>query len=207
MRTTSRSVALLAGLAVLGCSSHPRVMVPPRLELAPLGRVGLVVFTMEDAEGSLDEFATSRFMEETLAAQTGMEILELGYHDSLLAELGRDRMDRDALAAIGERYGLGAVFLGELEASDVKPKASLRVPPRLSAEVSVRMVVRLLSAESGGTLWTRSARATDTVAELALTGGIPRFGAEDPEDAYGELVDVLVYEVTHDLRPTWARAR
>jgi len=67
--------------------------------------------------------------------------------------------------------------------------------------VSVELTVRLLSTASGGTLWTRSSRATETVGEIGLVDGRPVFGAEDPDDAYGRLVEVLVDEVTMDLRP------
>jgi hypothetical protein len=38
-----------------------------------------------------------------------------------------------------------------------------------------------------------------------LNGGIPDFGARDPNEAYGELVDVLVRDVTRDMRATWVR--
>jgi hypothetical protein len=39
------------------------------------------------------------------------------------------------------------------------------------------------------------------VGEIGLVNGRPVFGAEDPNDAYGRLVEVLVDEVTIDLRP------
>ena len=52
-------------------------------------------------------------------------------------------------------------------------------------------------------MWSASSRSTAVVGEVAFDGGIPSFGARDPADAYGELVDVLVWEVTRDLRPTY----
>jgi hypothetical protein len=54
-------------------------------------------------------------------------------------------------------------------------------------------------------LWRSSAAATEKVGELALVGGQPEFSARDPNDAYGHLVNRLVYDVTYDLRSTWVR--
>jgi len=45
-----------------------------RLDLQPYGRLGLVTFTVENAKGSLHEFATERFAEDMLAAQPGTEV-------------------------------------------------------------------------------------------------------------------------------------
>src|SRR5205807_3033211 len=72
---------ILAGIA---CGGSHRVLLPPRLNLSPYGQIGLVTFTAENAKGSLHEFATRRFSEYVLAAQTGIEVLELGAADSVL---------------------------------------------------------------------------------------------------------------------------
>src|SRR5207253_8265366 len=69
---------LLVLLVVSGCGGGRRsVLVPPRLDLQPYGRLGLVTFTVENAKGSLHEFATARFSEDMLSAQPGIEVLEL----------------------------------------------------------------------------------------------------------------------------------
>src|SRR2546429_9047345 len=71
--------ALLVLLVVSGCGGGRRsVLVPPRLDLQPYGRLGLVTFTGEDAKGSLPEFATARFAEDTLAGQPGTRGVRLG---------------------------------------------------------------------------------------------------------------------------------
>src|SRR5205823_3493197 len=127
---------LLVILTETACASH-RVLVPPRLNLAPYGQIGLVTFTAENARGSLHEFATRRFSEYVLAAQTGIEVLELGPADSVLRR-------------------------------------------------------------------TR-ATASEKVGGLSLVGGEPIFSAKDPNNAYGQLVNRLVYAVTYDLRSTWVK--
>ncbi len=197
-------VAFLSLLAGVGCGSK-KVWVPPRLELAPIGRVGLVTFTIENAKGTLHEFATQRFAEQMLAAQTGFEVMELGESERLVEEVGASRLDGAAIRAIGDAHGLPALFLGHVAVSNVKPRASLAQLPRIGAEVTVSLSVRLVSTESGGTIWRSSARATETIAELALSGDEPFFAAQDPDEAYGHLVDHLVYEVTRDLRPTYRK--
>lgn len=197
-------IAVFSLLALAGCGGK-KVLVPPRLELAPYQRVGLVVFTIENAKGSLNQYATQRFAEHVLAAQGGFELLELGEQEPLLQEVGAVRMDAAAARAIGDQYGVPAVFVGHITVGEVKPRASLLESLSLSAEVNVRMVVRLVSAESGGTLWTQSAAATETVAGVSLSGGAPVFAAQDPDEAYGDLVNHLVYALTRDFRGTWVK--
>ena len=79
--SSSLSVRLVTGVLLviasgLACASHS-VLVPPRLNLVPYGQIGLVTFTAENAKGSLHEFATRRFSEYMLAAQTGLRASEL----------------------------------------------------------------------------------------------------------------------------------
>jgi hypothetical protein len=203
----SRSFAAYAAVLLLvvasGCGK--KVLVPPRFDLMPLERVGLVTFAIENARGSLHEFASQRFTEEVLRAQPGLEILELGDSARVLARIGKSRLDADAAKAIGQEYGVAAVFVGAMVVSDVKPRASLAYGPHIEAEVSVAMTVRLLSGESGATMWTGSTKARETVAEIGLFGGEPYFAAQDPDEAYGHLVTHLVYDLTYDFRPTYRR--
>src|SRR2546422_9988134 len=83
MTVCRSSGALLLILLAAGCGGN-KVLVPPRLDLRPYGKLGLVTFTVENAKGSLHQFATERFAEEMLAAQPGIEVLELGPIDSEL---------------------------------------------------------------------------------------------------------------------------
>ncbi|HSR41871.1 MAG TPA: hypothetical protein VLL48_06860, partial [Longimicrobiales bacterium] len=71
------------------------------------------------------------------------------------------------------------------------------------AEVRLDLTMRLVSTESGGTLWRSSSWARYEIAALGLVDGRPYFSADDPDEAYGELVDLLIFEVTRDLRPTY----
>ncbi len=108
-------------------------------------------------------------------------------------------------APSARRFDVPAVFVGHLIVSDAKPRASLARFPSISATVDVAMTVRLFATASGATIWSNTARTTETIAEVALDSGVPYFSAEDPDEAYGAMVDALAYEVTRDLRPTYVR--
>lgn len=76
--------------------------------------------------------------------------------------------------------------------------------PHLEATVSAELTVERLSTRSGGTVWRASAAAaTENVGQVALVGGLPYFAAQNPNDAYGLLVNRLVAAVTRDMRPPW----
>ena len=196
-------VAPPAALPLLAACGANYIWVAPRLDLQPHSPVGLVTFTIEGAQGTLHEVATRRFAEAAFAGQENIEILELGAADAVLAATGESEMGPRAAQAIGEQHRVPAVFVGRVIVSDVKPSGTLPPfgGPQIKATVSVELTVRLLSTSSGGTLWTRSARATEAVGEIGLVNGRPVFGAEDPNEAYGRLVALLVDEVTMDLRP------
>ena len=204
----SRSALLALLLAALsaGCAGR-RVLVPPRLDLQPHGTVGLVTFTVENAKGTLHDFATQRFAEEVLAGQSGIELLELGSADSLVRRVGETQFGPASAQALGEQRDVPAVFVGHLKVSNVKPSGGIigLSVPFVQATVTVDLLVRLISTRSGGTLWRASASASEKVGSVALVGGIPEFSAKDPNDAYGRLVNRLVWTVTQDLRPTWRK--
>jgi hypothetical protein len=187
------SVAVLvATLSGAACASH-RVLVPPQLDLVPYGSVGLVTFTAENARGALGSLVTRRFEEYMLAAQRGIEVQEFATSDSA--------------AALGGARGVPVVFLGHLKVSNVKPSGGLLglTLAHVEATVSAELSVELRSTKTGGTLWRASAERTEKVGELSIVGGVPEFSARDANEAYGHLVDRLVYAVTWDLRSTWVK--
>jgi hypothetical protein len=179
-------------LCLVACASN-RVLMPPRLNLVQYGSVGLVTFTVENAKGTLHEFATGRFEEYMLAAQTGIEVQRFPQADS-------------GQALAGAR-GVPVVFVGHLKVSNLKPSGGLigLTLPLVEATVSAELSVALRSTRTGGTLWRSSASATEKVGQLGVVGGEPVFSARDPNDAYGRLVNRLVRAVTYDLRSTWVK--
>jgi hypothetical protein len=198
--------AVLLLLLVPACGGN-KVLVPPRLDLRPYGKIGLVTFTVENAKGSLNQYATERFAEEVLSAQRGIELLELGPADTVLQRVGEKELGIAGAQALGQAHNVGAVFAGHLKVTNPRASGGLAglVTPHLEATIRVDLTVRLLSAQSGGTLWRNSAWATQRVGQVSLVGGELDFAAKDPKEAYGQLVNTLVGLVTRDMWSTWEK--
>jgi len=198
------AVLLAVTASAVACGGgRQTVVIPPRVDLGSFERLGLVQFTVENARGDLNGYATQRFAQHLLSSQWGYELLELGPLAEENGTSGSANLER--ARELAEEHGLGAVFVGHMVVSDVRPRASFRGGPRLAADVSVHLTVRMLSGPSGGTLWTRSARIRDTVAAASMAGGVIEFGAQDPDEVYGALVNRLLVSVTRDFRPTTQR--
>lgn len=190
MRAVAGMLPVLV-LVAAACSSK-RVLQPPNLNLVPHGSIGLFQFSVENAKGTLHEFATRRFEEYVLAAQSGIEV--------------REFLPRDSTAAYSGDRSVPVIFFGHLKISDVKPQGGLvGLLPTLEAMVTAELSVWLVNTRTGGTLWRRSSRFTEKVGGFSLSGGQPTFMARDPNDAYGRLVNRLVYDVTYDVRSTWVK--
>jgi hypothetical protein len=205
-RTLTLAAAVL--LLAIGCSKRPLVEIPARFDLQPYDVVGIVEFS-SDAEGNLAAFTTQRFIQALQEAQPGVRVLELGDETEIRQNLEIDEFDFAAIQAIGEQFGVDVVILGDLVVSNARPSIDLNsvmTTMSASAKVDASLTTRLFETGRGATLWTKSTRGTRTVANVGIgLGGSVRFDADDPEKAYGELVDALVFDVTRDFRVTYAR--
>ncbi len=88
--------------------------------------------------------------------------------------------------------------------TSVKPKINIGrmlTSMSLEANVSADLTTRLFETKSGATAWTRSSRGSAPVAAVSLAGnGLPTsFESDDPEKAYGKLVNALVRKVGSDF--------
>lgn len=195
-------LALCSVLALSGCAAH-YVHVPPRVDLAPYGRVALITFSADQSNTSMSALATQRFAEALLTSQSGFELLELGSADSSLRRLGPNP-DATALAqALGREKEVPAVFLGTLTVSGAKPQGHLSTSGmNVRTSVSAELTVRLISTRSGGTVWRSSAAAEGTVGQFTVANRLPTIAVRDQQEAYGEVVDRLVADLTRDFRPT-----
>lgn len=199
MRALRVIVCFIILTVMFGCggSRRPvrqRVLLPPTLNLVPHHNIGLFYFSVENAKGTLHEFATRRFEEYVLAAQSGIEMREFRSADS-----------SRVFSSARDSIGCPVAFFGHLKISNVKPSGSLTagLSPSMTATVTVELSVWLVNTQTGGVMWRRSAVRTEKVGGLSFFGGTPSFSARDPNDAYGQLVNQLVYAVTYDVRSTW----
>ena len=196
----------LCGTLLLAACASKYSQVPARLNLAPYGRVALVMFTGDQSTSAISSLATRRFAEALLANQSGIELLELGPSDSSLMGLASSGDGMALAQALGKQRNVPAVFLGSLKVSNLKPQGHIDASGvSVRTGVSAELTVRLLSSSTGGTVWRSSAAANGTVGRLNISERLPSIALRDKEEAYGELVDELVSTVTRDLRPTWVK--
>jgi len=204
-----KNLWLLILFMTIGCS--PTVWFPPEIDLIPYEQIGLISFSIENAEGQLDEMATQIFLEEITRFQRGVQVVELGTLDQVLSKINKESLDQDAVLAIGENFGLTAFFHGKIKVSDVKPQVDISFLMRsmnVQASFNISATSRLFSTETGATLWTDSAFRNAALAYLSIQqGGIPFFDVRDQDEAYRRLVERLIHELTRDFRPTKGRVK
>jgi hypothetical protein len=194
-------IHLLLSLAMLaGCSHTVLVSVPPRVDVKSYGTLGIVDFGSNSGP-DVAARALRQLEEDVQAAQPGTRVIELGDRQALLAAVGSDRLDIAALKKIGEKYGVGAVFVGELAYSQPTMDVQVTDVAKLQGGVSGR----LLETATGASVWTSSAWARRQLGSLSVsaahgvTGGM---GEANPREA---MLPALVYELTRDFRPTSER--
>jgi hypothetical protein len=127
----------------------------------------------------------------------------------VLEGVGRDRLDQTTFKALGEKHDVNTIITGELVVSDIRPDVTITPGfgfADFAAEVDATLSVQMVETNSGASLWSASASATERVGSISIFGGEHfAFDAEDPDDAYGKLVDALVEETSEDFRVTWKR--
>ena len=69
--------------------------------------------------------ATRQFQEQVQAAQPGTRFIELGERPQLLAAVGARQLDAVSLRKIGDKYGVAAVFVGDLAYSE--PRVDVKI--------------------------------------------------------------------------------
>jgi TolB-like protein len=198
-RSALISLTALALLAA-GCAGtrYQTVRVPPRVDLSQHEIIAVLQFDTDDAE-ELAELTTRRFAD---LARRDQGLVRMKYVD--------DRAGRHAdFRQLGERHGARTLLVGSLELSDVRPNVSLSKTLRsgsLTADVEAILTVDLIETESGASIWSASARAKRTLGHVSVFNGKDiAFDADDPESAYGELVDALVAKTTSDFRARYVR--
>src|SRR5919108_476027 len=204
------ATSLLAGFALLAACSHTHtvvVPVPPRVDLRGYNSIGIVEFD-SNSERSINARATRQFQEQIQSAQPGTRFIELGERQALLASLAAKQLDAPTLRKIGQQYGVAAVFVGDIAYSeprvDVKISDIARMEGGVRAELRGDLSARLLETASGASVWSSSSWARRqlgavSVSEQGVSGGMRN------SNPRAEMVPALVYEVTHDFRPSSVR--
>jgi len=193
-------------IAVIGCG--PKVMIPPRIDLKQHEVIGIIEFKFS-SKGKLGTLATKKFTEEVRRDQGLVRIVSLGSETETLKTVGYERFNQAAFKALGKEHDVKTILTGELIVSDVRP--NIKISPGLSfvsfsAKVDATLNVQMIETSSGASIWNSSASDTKKVGSISIFGGKNfAFDADDPEKAYGKLVNSLVDKVTRDFRVTWER--
>lgn len=199
--------ALLGTVLLLLPACAQKVRVPPRVDLASVGTIGVIEFS-SDSERDLHGWATERFLGVAQSSQS-VSFLELGSEQQVLRSIGRPELDLEAVRAIGEKYRVKALLTGYLHLTEARPKVQLSTALEslsLRAQIDGSLRVKLRETATGATRWTNTARGSRSLAraDVVARGG-PSLAVDDPERAYAALVAWLVDRVSADLRPSYVR--
>jgi hypothetical protein len=195
-------------LLLSACSSTVLVDVPPRMDLRGYPVLGIIEFT-SNSNAQVNVQATRQFQEHVQAAQPGTRFIELGTRESLLAAVGQRQLDAEALRKIGKKYGVAAVFVGDITYAE--PKADITVNDLMKLDGAVRAEIRgdissrLLETKSGASMWSSSAWVTTQLGGVAMSADRGVSIGVKSSDARSEMVPGLVYKLTRDFRPTTVR--
>jgi hypothetical protein len=208
MRTYAGFTLLLSLAMMWGCSSTVLVSVPPRMDLKSYGTLGIVEFG-SNSDAAINARATRQFQEQIQAAQPGTRFIELGSREGLLAAVGGRQLDADALRKIGDKYGVAAIFLGDLAYSepqtDVKLTDFTKLEGGMRTEIKGDISSRLVEARTGASVWSSSAWARRQIGRLSVSAEHGVSGGVSQSNPREEMVPALVYQLTHDFRPSTAR--
>jgi len=197
---------LLAAAALAACSRTVVVPVPPKMDLKEYGPVGIVDFS-SNSEQAFSARATRQFQEQVQSAQPGTRFVELGERQQLLAAVGAKQLDAPALRKIGAKYGVSAVFIGELAYSeprtDVKVSDITKLEGGVRTEIRGDLSARLLETASGASVWSTSGWARRQMGTLHVSAERGVSGGMNGGNPREEMVPALVSEITHDFRPTY----
>ena len=204
------AITLLAFAILWGCSHTVLVPVPPRMDLKSYGTLGIVEFA-SNSDPAINAHATRQFQEHIQAAQPGTPFLDLGSREAILAAVGGGQLDVDTLKKIGEKYGVAAIFLGDITYSEPKTDVSLKDLTKLEGgvrtEVRGDISSRLVETRTGASIWSSSAWAKRQTSRLSLSADQGVSGGMSNSDPRDEMVPTLVYHLTQDFRTTSVRQR
>ena len=208
MRTYAGFTMLLSLAMLWGCSSTVLVSVPPRMDLKSYGTLGIVEFG-SNSDGAINARATRQFQQQIQAAQPGTPFIELGNREAVLAAVGGRQLDVDALRRIGEKYGVAAIFLGDIAYSeprtDVKLTDLTKLEGGMRTEIRGDISSRLVETRTGASVWSISAWARRQIGRISVSAEQGVSGGVSKSNPREEMVPALVYQLTHDFRPTSVR--
>ncbi len=207
-KSMKKAVICLYCLLWLLCCG-PYVLVPPEIDLIPYEKVGLITFSLEEAESDLNTVATQRFLQEIMYAQRGVQILEIGTLDDVLLKIDSTKLDLESSSLIKENFGVTAYIYGQIQITEVKPKVDiigLVQGALVQATFDISVTARMIATDTGATLWTDSVWKEGNVGSMIMTRGrLPHFDIKDENREYLQVIEDIIHTLTRDFRPTRQR--
>ncbi len=207
--TTYAALAMLLS-ALCGCSNTVLVTVPPRMDLKPYGTLGIIEFT-SNSDPAINQFATQRFQEHVQGAYPGTPILELGTREAVLEAVSATQLDAETITKIGKKYGVSAVFLGNISYSE--PSTDVRLIDITKLEGGVRTEIKgdisskLLETKSGASVWSSSAWAKRHIGGVTVSGKNGVSASMRDSNPRKDMVPALMFHLTEDFRPKSVRQK
>lgn len=210
MKNMFVKVAAVAAVLVAagGCAS-PKVRVdfPPRFDVGAYASYGIVQFAPSGTE-DLRVIATQQFMQSMQGSKPGVIIVELGAEQAVLASVGKQQLDPDAIRAIGEKHKVNALIVGGIDVAKEKVNVSLKdnfSGITAQSRVRVTMNAKIYETTRGATAWTNSRFGTWTMSGASIDGtGVKSVNVmTDKDTKYVRILGELTSAVTSDFRPTY----
>ena len=197
--------AVIAAACSHGPPPPPPVLAPPLVELSGLGAIGMIDFAGTGPTG-LAPRASRQFLASLQSAQPGVAVLELGPRERVLAAVGGNTLDPDTIRAIGAKYDLDAILVGEVQTRESQPHVSLHELSSVTASAEIEGVLhaQIFETRRGATVWTTSAETRAPLARVELSSfGLEDVDTNEPEQVRVAIVRELVSQATADFQPRW----
>lgn len=206
-----RIAAATAAASLVGCGGNTvLVQVPPRMDMKAYETTGIIEFA-SNADVATNQHATQQFQQQIQAAQPGTRFIELGTREAVLAAVGSSHLDVDALRRIGRKYGVTAVFHGNIVYSD--PTTEVRVTDisklqgAVKAEIKGDIFGRLFETRTGASVWSSSAWARRPLGGVVSGEHGVAVAMKGNTNPRYDMVQSLVYHLTGDFRPSTVRQK
>ena len=191
-----KTITISSLLFLWGCLART----PPKMDLKPYNQIGVIAFNLENARGNIGDLVASKFVQVISKSHRRANLIKLGSLEEVQKRIGKSELD---IKAIGDKYGVDAVFIGTVGLSDVKAhieESGLSANLKVLADATLTITAQLISTATGEVLWTNSITEKEKLAQIRMSGEIPTFAADDSDRAYGLMLEDLVYKLTADFR-------
>jgi hypothetical protein len=197
--------------SAVSCSKTVRVYHPPPFDLGRYERLGIIAFT-DNADPSVSSYATQQFQNQIHSAQAGIPILQMGVEKDVLRGIQSDRLDFEAFQKIGRKYGVAAVFFGNVQYSEIETEVQLESIRDLNANVNATlhatMSVELYETGGGAAVWSDSVSWKRNLGGISVSQrGNVSARMKGYHDAYKKLIPDMTYDLTRDFRGRYVREK